>query len=585
MKTLLLSFFIIAVSPSFAQVPDWFDIEQRKKNYPEGTYRTGYAVQSTSKATPIIINNLKEAAKSELIESIQVSIKSESTLLQTEGKGQYNELFTSETVSLAEGDLVELSVETFFDKKKKIASAFAFVRTQKQIDYFNTVLDNSLLHVDHLLKTLEAQSASGNLSLALKNLFEAEVEVSKAIKAHMFLTIFGVRDQSRLKTTEIETVKQKASRQLLNVLDSRDIKPNDLAYYFVMCLRKDIQSSRAPLHVSSFDYKDYSFKSELGLALERASQSVISEMPGVTLTADDKNAVIYSGSYSVQGENIIINASLTDAKGRKVIRSLGGRLNFSVTAAALQVFPEPVRKAYDLKGVTLVAEPKSLAVKVFDNNIQPISIRAAKDKVSIADLPLLIYRNVRSAGEALVTNAEGNVSYAMGALKSPKRKQQIVAEVDLARYLTLDSTSRDFKKVASEIVIPKVVIPLEVSGNVLRVVSEEYNLNQKSSVPYIRSGIVDVLTKLGFEFTSEPSKADYDLVIKADTKSGGTLEEIFFSYLDASITVVHNKTLREVFSNNYKNVKGSGGSFESAGAKAYSLALKKIQDDIVVSFR
>jgi hypothetical protein len=114
--------------------------------------------------------------------------------------------------------------------------------------------------------------------------------------------------------------------------------------------------------------------------------------------------------------------------------------------------------------------------------------------------------------------------------------------------------------------------------------SSELNIGQKLSTPYLQSGIVDVLTKAGFEFTENPAKADYNLTINSNTRVGSSYDGLYFSYLDASISLVDTKTKHEVFSNQYQDIKGAGGNFEGAGTKAYSIGVKKIKEDLVGFF-
>ena len=101
---------------------------------------------------------------------------------------------------------------------------------------------------------------------------------------------------------------------------------------------------------------------------------------------------------------------------------------------------------------------------------------------------------------------------------------------------------------------------------------------------YLKEGIVDVLTKIGFEFTTDELRADYVINLNANTRAGSSYEELFFSFLDATISLVDQSLKKESFANQYRDIKGAGSNYEGAGIKAYSLAVKKIQTDLVSYF-
>jgi hypothetical protein len=158
------------------------------------------------------------------------------------------------------------------------------------------------------------------------------------------------------------------------------------------------------------------------------------------------------------------------------------------------------------------------------------------------------------------------------------------AQVNVPAYLDMDSTSIDYKRMMQNVAIPKIRLQLVVTGNILLISSSESNIGKELSTTYLRAGIIDALTKVGFEITQSTAKADYSIVIKADTRAGSSFEGLFFSYLDASVTLVDLAKENEVFSNQYRDIKAAGGSFEAAGVKAYTIGLNKIKDDLAAFF-
>jgi len=92
-----------------------------------------------------------------------------------------------------------------------------------------------------------------------------------------------------------------------------------------------------------------------------------------------------------------------------------------------------------------------------------------------------------------------------------------------------------------------------------------------------------LLSQHGCSYTNEQARADWMLSIMATTRRGQEVEGIYFSFLDATVSLIDQHTGKEIYGNNFTDLKGGGLDYESAGRKAYDASLQHISKEIVAS--
>lgn len=119
------------------------------------------------------------------------------------------------------------------------------------------------------------------------------------------------------------------------------------------------------------------------------------------------------------------------------------------------------------------------------------------------------------------------------------------------------------------------------SAIIVYIKSEEENLGQQ--VNLLNPKLKALLSQHGCSYTDDIDKADWILTIKAETRQGNEIEGIFFSYMDVIISLIDQFTKKEIYSNNFTDIKGAGLNYKVAGRKAYDKGLKHITDEIILS--
>jgi hypothetical protein len=120
---------------AFSQKPSWVTGMGRDDGFPSTHYLMGFAINE-GKETPLFIKTLKASAKSELIESIIVSVHSAKQLHTSEQHGEVSEDYIATTSSFADADINGLKIEYYYDNKAQTGYAFAYANKNEVKGYY-----------------------------------------------------------------------------------------------------------------------------------------------------------------------------------------------------------------------------------------------------------------------------------------------------------------------------------------------------------------------------------------------------------------------------------------------------------------
>jgi hypothetical protein len=579
----------VAAQTTMAQTPEWVNEQLRIQNYPSTVYRTGFFSEAKVQETEQALSKLKNLAKSELIESIQVSIKSQSTLKIEEGKGNYNELFVSETVSLTEQDIVGLETLTYYDRKQKRASAFAFVKIQTLRDYYGAIIFTRCEAIQQNLRDIQTRFDSGNLNGVIDGIAEIRSDLTKVAHAQSVLLALGIKDNDFLKTEIFNSSQGLVAELQFNVLNDHRLTPENLIHFFAVSIKQKMGLAQGKIKVDKFSYDHYQLYSPFSDYLTTQLASEISALTNLSVVSENADYLI-SGTFREKANQVELEVTLKKAKMNEVISSFQNSFpKQNVQGNKADLLPLQIKKRNALITMSLTSKMNILSVKCNEQIDVVYLVKASVQNQDdwtreVRELPVNFFLNFSKMQTTLMADKDDSFAYVLHSVPSPKKVQSLNAQVNVPAYLDMDSTSIDYKRMMQNVAIPKIRLQLVVTGNILLISSSESNIGKELSTTYLRAGIIDALTKVGFEITQSTAKADYSIVIKADTRAGSSFEGLFFSYLDASVTLVDLAKENEVFSNQYRDIKAAGGSFEAAGVKAYTIGLNKIKDDLAAFF-
>jgi hypothetical protein len=190
-----------------------------------------------------------------------------------------------------------------------------------------------------------------------------------------------------------------------------------------------------------------------------------------------------------------------------------------------------------------------------------------------------------------VEAAMGNAAQAEQENKGKARKMYeevnpFFKDLDFAQSLLIaiegkeDDTQQIAKSLALKAEMTNAIARLQ-GAVVVYIQSQEKNFDK--TVRLLEPKLKAELSKQGCSFTATRENADWLLTIDASTREGSEVDGIYIAFLDATITLVERRTNKEIYANNFTDLKGGSIDYEKAGRKAYDSGLQQITKEIIRS--
>jgi len=584
-KVLGLLFVVFSWIHCQGQTNDWLDENTRNRNYPSEFFLKGFFSDAKVPENEKILNRLRDLAKAEIVESIQVSIQSKSELKEEEKLKQFQQSYLFESSTFSEADIYGLETQTYYDKKQKRAYAFAFVKKEKLINYYKTVISIGLANTESNFKTISAKLTDKNLDDALTKALELGDDLQGVYKAQSVLLAIGVTGSNILRKEEYQQDRNKLEDTFTLILNNDQLSVKSLVSYFSGRINQNIiRKSKTKIFIKQFLFQDYTFANNISPLLIQLFSTELSKSENITLVRDSASAdFTIFGNYTDTPEKITLTISVKNKAGG--LNKLSGIVSVkSLARDGVAFLPTEITKARLAGTLHLNSNLHKITLKCNENVNSPYKITVSspsKAKDVLSNIPIAFTLNNSKRPVSIVSTTEdSDAIYTIVSIRSPIKNQTLSASIDLASYLNVDTASTDYKKIKKETQLDKITLAITVTGNVLFCSTKELNLGRQLTSSYLREGVKDALIKKGFEFTTELTKADYLVQIESNTREGSTYDGLYFSYLDASVSLIDQSQKKEVFTTQYADIKGAGTNYEGAGIKAYALATKKIQVDL-----
>ncbi|MEM1137177.1 MAG: hypothetical protein AAGI07_15165, partial [Bacteroidota bacterium] len=111
--------------------------------------------------------------------------------------------------------------------------------------------------------------------------------------------------------------------------------------------------------------------------------------------------------------------------------------------------------------------------------------------------------------------------------------------------------------------------------------TSETNMGRQLTIPFIEPSLKELLSNNGFAFTGDMSQADFSVDIKANARSGNSYEGLFFSFADATVSVIDLSSGMEVYKGSFKDIKGGSVNYERAGIAALKKIAKQVSTEML----
>jgi hypothetical protein len=201
--------------------PFWIDADVRNVQYPVNTYYTGFAEVSVAvgEGQKKALNRAKQVAIGELSERVRVAVnsKKESTDISIGGidiEEKIYSTFVADVKTASHTEMVGVKTETWFDAKKNIVYAFAYVNKYELADYYKANISMLLQQAEGNLATAEQLEQNAEKIKARKQCEDVAPLFAKIRYAQDLLTAIDAADSEGLQQTKSEDLRNKATQML-----------------------------------------------------------------------------------------------------------------------------------------------------------------------------------------------------------------------------------------------------------------------------------------------------------------------------------------------------------------------------------
>lgn len=174
---------LLAAGAAWAQPPSWTAEQWRELKYPHSRYLTGFAADRGSSSASFA-NAVKNNAKAELIQSLQVSIQSAISHRRSRHGNDFDESIAISSSAYSEADISGMSMEYYYDSDKGMGYAFAFVSKAELAAYYKARIDMLLMQAQSGLRAARTADRAGMRAGSR----EAAAALAGAIRAHGLLS-------------------------------------------------------------------------------------------------------------------------------------------------------------------------------------------------------------------------------------------------------------------------------------------------------------------------------------------------------------------------------------------------------------
>ncbi len=380
-----------------AQQPRWIDPQWRNVSYPDGKYLVGFASEKgKSKTVEIeLLKKLESYAKSQLGESVKVSINSLSELNTTETNGKVQEYFKKNCTSASNIEIAGLKTETYFDEKEKTAYAIAYVKKDEVYNLYKNKIDEKIKTIAQKISSSEKYLTANDNQNALKNYFECYPVFRVVEEAQgIYLALKNkLSDDADLRIKEISDYKIKVDNEIKSLQKNTNITLEDACYFLAYGFNLQTGKLNESVRLTNFTYKDTKMGSEYSRKLSSVlEQKLISTggynitteaiMPGSTETG---NKYMITGTYWDEGENIKIIAIMRNAESKAIASAEAYIPQTWFKSNTISFLPENFKDAYSNMKAFSKDEVKGgdLIVEVWTNKGNENLIYTAGDKMKL----------------------------------------------------------------------------------------------------------------------------------------------------------------------------------------------------------
>ena len=573
--TFFLTYFVVLVSQAKPPKPTWIDYTKRVRQYSKDVYLSGFVSETIEKDKVSQSNDkLQNEAKLELLQSIKVNLKLESTLklsnLNKDGQTKSIEDFVQNSYAEAQATIVGIQVETFYDKKAKVNYAFAYAKIAEVVKYYKQIYRTRLADIPPYFKSYE-QNKSQDKIKALQDLDQIRKYMQTVQTAESILETLN-KSTLGLAKTHTDNYARQLNSAFNTLLNRKDLDLNEVAYFLAYGLSLQPLDKLKGLYVNDLRYSETHLTSPFAANFAAALKNELLKFKFL-LKDEDESSHYLQSVCTLEEEQVKFNLKVIDLDRKAVVAGNYNYLNKTwLESNKVEYIPKAVLKADLLKKLAFEHRFKTINGEGGWLKSQNLELKVSADMEAVSNLPVTLSRETDGIFSEATTDEKGRANF---VLKSKLNKQAILASVNLSKFLNLPADHHFI----STLTAPQYTFYLINKPIKIYVSSVEKNLEKPLPVNFLEPQIKQILSDEVYEF-SESTESDLWIQIEANTRQGSSSYGISFSYIDATISVVSTASSNEIYKKKFSTIKGAGQTFELAGMKAFEALAKKMKHEL-----
>jgi hypothetical protein len=176
------------------------------------------------------------------------------------------------------------------------------------------------------------------------------------------------------------------------------------------------------------------------------------------------------------------------------------------------------------------------------------------------------------------TTAEGQAKILLTKIGSRELEQSVGVSVNLLAFAGANP-SPIFTLVSSKMTVPKVSVLMAVQRPIVFITASEKNFGNARATQQITNKIKNYLSREGFEFTEDRSKAELMMNVTSDSEKGAVSGSIYISYVTSVIHVSTAADNKEIYATTLERIKGYSLDHERASQEAYTKSLEILETE------
>lgn len=320
--------------------PGWTDYSVRKAKYPNNRFVSGFSSEEYrgDETRQEFLDRLTGAARSRLVESVVVEIKSMTTSNLITENTVTASYFKQTSVSMSSVQISGLTTETYFDEKEEIGYVFAYAKKTYINEHYVNQIDQLREQISGQAEKAEAARAAGNTREALENYYAALRTLQEAYQSQGVLMAMNrlAPDAPELQMDAIKTLKDKVDNGL-KALQEGDMSLEGLSYFLAHGLGMQAQNWEKTTFLSAVTFEDTRTSSLFSKRLiSQLERDLSSEGLRVTTNANLLNQSAsqgqfykLEGTYWEQGDELKVILVVRNPDNGETVASAEGNLPVS----------------------------------------------------------------------------------------------------------------------------------------------------------------------------------------------------------------------------------------------------------------